>query len=311
VEVVVAERVEVAGGVAMFRLESPVGNALPAWTPGAHIDIVLSDDLTRQYSLCGSSEDPSRWEIAVLREPDSRGGSAHMVDHVGVGDTLTTQGPRNHFPLEAAPAYRFVAGGIGITPLVPMIEAAERAGSDWRLLYGGRERASMALADELVGKYGDRVLLRPQDEFGLLDLVGYFADLPADALVYCCGPEPLLGAITDVSQDWPSGVLRLERFAPKEADAGAVDTEFEVELSQTGVTVLVPADRSVLDVAEEAGAFVISSCTEGTCGSCETTVLDGIPDHRDSVLDAEAREANDSMMICVSRCRGPKLVLDL
>ena len=191
-----------------------------------------------------------------------------------------------------------------------MIRAAEAAGADWELVYGGRRRASMAFLDELA-QYGDRVSIRPQDETGLLDLDDLLGTPRPDTLVYCCGPEPLLAAVERRCTAWPSRSLHVERFAPK-PQAEPVRTEaFEVVLQQSELTLTVPPDRSILSVVEEAGVGVLSSCAEGTCGTCETTVLDGEPDHRDSVLSEEERRADDCMMICVSRSCSPRLVLDL
>jgi ferredoxin-NADP reductase len=223
---------------------------------------------------------------------------------------VRVRGPRNHFPLLPSPRYLFVAGGIGITPILTMVAAAEATGARWELVYGGRRRASMAFLDELAG-YGERVAVRPQDEFGLLDLDALLGTPQPDTLVYCCGPEPLLAAVEQRCADWPSGSLRVERFTAKPLTEPVLTGAFEVELAQSGLTLTVPPDRSILDVAEDAGVNVMSSCSEGTCGTCETPVLDGEPDHRDSVLTEEEQAANDCMMICVSRSRCPKLVLDL
>ncbi|MFJ1968333.1 PDR/VanB family oxidoreductase [Streptomyces sp. NPDC087903] len=305
-ELVVERRESAADGVLALTLRHPLGEDLPAWEPGAHIDVVLGPGLERQYSLCGDPADRSGWRIGVLREPDGRGGSAYVHERLGAGDTVRVRGPRNHFRLESAPRYRFVVGGIGITPVLPMLAAAEAAGAEWTLLYGGRTRASMAFTAELE-RYGDRVTIAPQDETGLLDLASVLDGLPAGTLVYSCGPGPLLDA---VERRCPSGVLRVERFQPKEREAGA-DTEFEVVLERSGRTLTVAPDVSVLDTVRAAGVEVLFSCTEGTCGTCETDVLEGAPDHRDSVLSDEEREAGETMLICVSRCRGKRLVLDL
>ncbi|MET9869057.1 PDR/VanB family oxidoreductase [Streptomyces sp. NPDC006386] len=293
-------------GVLALTLRHPLGEPLPAWEPGAHVDVLLGPGLERQYSLCGDPADRTAWRIAVLREPDGRGGSAHVHERVAEGDTIRVRGPRNNFRLEPAPRYRFVAGGIGITPILPMVAAAEAAGAEWTLLYGGRTRDSMAFGEELA-RYGDRVTIAPEDETGLLDLPSVLDDVPEDTLVYCCGPGPLLDA---VEARCPSGVLRVERFRPKEQETGDA-TEFEVELARTGRTLTVSPDVSVLDAVRAAGVEVLYSCTEGTCGTCETDVLDGEPDHRDSVLTDEERAAGETMLICVSRCRGKRLVLDL
>jgi ferredoxin-NADP reductase len=305
-ELVVERREFAAEGVLALTLRHPLGEQLPAWEPGAHIDVVLGPGLERQYSLCGDPADRSAWRIAVLREPDGRGGSAHVHEQLGQGDKVRVRGPRNHFELRSAPRYRFLAGGIGITPILPMLAAAEAAGAEWTLLYGGRTRRSMAFTSEL-GRYGDRVTVAPQDETGLLDLASVLDDVPEGTLVYCCGPGPLLDA---VEERCPGGILHMERFQAKEQQAGH-ETEFEVELAQSGRTLTVAPDVSVLDAVRAAGVEVLFSCTEGTCGTCETDVLDGTPDHRDSVLTAEEQESGETMMICVSRCRGKRLVLDL
>lgn len=305
-ELVVDRRELAAEGVLALTLRHPLGELLPAWEPGAHIDVVLGPGLERQYSLCGDPADRTAWRIAVLREPEGRGGSAHVHERLGTGDEIRIRGPRNRFPLHSAPRYRFVAGGIGITPLLPMLAAAEAAGAEWTLLYGGRTRSSMAFTEELR-RYGDRVTVAPQDETGLLDLGPVLGEAGEGTLVYCCGPGPLLDAM---ERHCPPGALHIERFRPETQDTGG-DTGFEVVLSRSGRTLAVPADASVLDTVRAAGVEVLYSCTEGTCGTCETDVLEGTPDHRDSVLTDEEREAGGTMLICVSRCLGKRLVLDL
>ncbi|WP_119729357.1 PDR/VanB family oxidoreductase [Thermomonospora amylolytica] len=309
IEVVVDHRERVAEGVVALTLRAADGGPLPAWSPGAHIDLLLGEDLVRQYSLCGDPADTSAWRVAVLREPDGRGGSAHVHDHLVPGTKLEVRGPRNNFPLVPSPRYLFVAGGIGITPILPMVRAAQAAGADWRLVYGGRRRATMAFLDELAAlaaPAGERVDVRPQDETGLLDLDGLLRDLPDGTPVYCCGPEPLLAAM---EERCAPDVLHVERFVPRAVEGP--DEEFEVELAVTGTTLTVPAGRSILETVEAAGVQVLSSCREGTCGTCETGVLDGVPDHRDSILSEEERRTCEFMMICVSRARSPRLVLDL
>ncbi|QJY48271.1 PDR/VanB family oxidoreductase [Pseudonocardia broussonetiae] len=301
IELVVDDRSEVADGVVALRLRDPSGADLPAWEPGAHVDLVLEDDLVRQYSLCGDPADRTSWRVAVLREPDGRGGSSFVHDTLRAGDTVRVDGPRNHFALEPAERYVFVAGGIGITPILPMLDAATAAGAQWRLLYGGRTAASMAFADDLRAAHGDRVELRPQDEHGLLDLDGLDAE---GTLVYCCGPPPLLAAVEE-----RCAAARVERFAAVAVD-GPVGA-FEVELASSGTTLAVPADRSVLEVLEDAGVGILSSCREGTCGTCETGVLSGEVDHRDALLTADERAAHDTMFVCVSRAACARLVLDL
>jgi ferredoxin-NADP reductase len=308
--VVVARRRE-AEDVVGVQLALPSGGQLPAWTPGAHIDVLLPGGLTRQYSLCGDPADRDRWRIAVLRESEGRGGSRWIADELAQDATVPVRGPRNNFPLRPSGRYVFVAGGIGITPLLPMIASADADGVDWVLHYGGRTRASMAFLGELAA-YGDRVRVYPQDEVGLLDL-DTLLDVPAaDTLVYCCGPAGLIDAVQLRCRDRGAGVLHVERFAPVETAGGnGEDTGFDVVCARSEVTVAVPAGTSVLKALEQAGVPVLSSCTEGICGTCETTVLEGEPEHRDSLLTEEERAAGDMMMICVSRCRGARLVLDL
>jgi ferredoxin-NADP reductase len=293
-----------------LTLRRPAGEELPAWAPGAHVDVILTEDLTRQYSLCGDPADPHTYRLGVLRDPNGRGGSLHVHDRLQVGDVVRIRGPRNNFALAPSPRYLFIAGGIGITPILVMIAAAEAAGADWRLVYGGRQRASMAFLDELA-RYGDRVTVCPQDETGLLDLDTLLGTPQAGTLVYCCGPEPLLNAVEQRCATWPRRALHVERFSAKPLTAPARAEAFEVVLARSELTLTVPRDRSILDVVDEAGVGVLSSCAEGTCGTCETPVLDGEPDHRDSVLDEDERQAGACMMICVSRSRSPRLVLDL
>ena len=299
----------VARDVVALTLARPDGEALPEWTPGAHIDLVLGEDLVRQYSLCGRTEDTDTWRVAVLREPESRGGS-ERVHQLAAGDTVRVRGPRNHFPVVAAKSYLFVAGGIGITPLLPMISEVDASGAEWQLHYGGRTRESMAFAEELA-KYGDRVHLVPQDEQGMLDLEGILGTPRPGTLVYTCGPEPLLNAVEDRCSTWLPGSLHLERFAARAATGDSEDADFEVLLQRSGKTVHVPAGRSIFEVVREAGVSVLGSCLEGICGTCETEVVDGEIDHRDSVLDEEERASNETMMICVSRCKSGRLTLDL
>ncbi|MEV0621428.1 PDR/VanB family oxidoreductase [Nonomuraea sp. NPDC050404] len=309
-ELVVRGKKEIADGVVRLDLRDPDGGPLPEWEPGAHVDLVLDDGLVRQYSLCGDPADRSRYLLAVLREQDGRGGSRHVHDRLTPGDTVGVRGPRNHFPLVPAARYLFLAGGIGITPLLPMLATATARQVPWRLVYGGRTRASMAFLDDLAAAYGGRVAVCPQDEMGLLDLAAELGRPAPGTAVYCCGPEPLLRAVETACAAWPAGSLHTEHFAPR-TDLGGPDEEFEVTLAATGRTLPVPADRSLLEVLEEAGIAIMTSCTEGTCGTCETPVLDGVPEHRDTVLTETERAAGRSILVCVSRSRTPRLVLDL
>ncbi|MFF0732288.1 PDR/VanB family oxidoreductase [Streptomyces chartreusis] len=295
-----------ADGVLSVELARPDGKPLPAWTPGAHLDLHVGG-FVRQYSLCGDPADPTAYRLGVLNEPSSRGGSRHVHTKLRPGQSVHAVGPRNHFALEPAASYVFLAGGIGITPILAMARCAERDGVPYRLIHGGRSRASMAFGAELSALDGD-VTLVPQDEHGHPDLAAALRDLPADALVYCCGPEPLLKA---VEKACPTGQLRVERFAAPVVERDGDDTAFEVECRRSGVTLNVDAGTSVLEAAENAGLAVASSCRDGICGSCETRVLAGTPDHRDFLLSEAERATGETMMLCVSRCASDRLVLDL
>ena len=216
-DVMVSEAEAIADDVVLLTLAVEGEVRLPAWTPGAHVDLLLGDDLVRQYSLCGSPLEHGHYLVAVLRTPDSRGGSA-AVHALSRGDRLRIRGPRNHFPLVSSRRYVFIAGGIGITPMLPMIEEADAAGADWVLHYGGRTSASMAFCD-LLAKYGDRVRLVPQDQEGLIDVPGILGSPSPGTLVYSCGPEPLLRAVEEACHGWPANTLHLERFSAKERAA--------------------------------------------------------------------------------------------
>ncbi|MFI6954086.1 PDR/VanB family oxidoreductase [Nocardia sp. NPDC050408] len=303
--VTVADRRTLADGIVELTLSVTEGH-VPKWQPGAHIDLILRPDLVRQYSLCGDPDDHDRLTVAVLREPNSRGGSAYVHDRLTVGERVRIRSPRNNFPLRDAQRYRFIAGGVGITPLLPMIRTVAARGGEWSLHYGGRTRASMAYLPELSAL--GPIEVWPQSETGPLDLDAILSNPDPGTLVYCCGPESLLSAVESrCAAIWPADALHLERFAPKPTEV-TVDSAFDVECAQSGVTVHIPANTSILDAVEQAGIAVLSSCREGTCGTCETVVLDGIPDHRDSILTPQD---TDVMMICRSRAHTPLLVLDI
>ncbi|MER0445251.1 PDR/VanB family oxidoreductase [Streptomyces sp. Edi4] len=299
----VTERTEPAEGVVRLRLEALDGADLPAWEPGAHLDLVLPSGLVRQYSLCGDPADRTSYTIATRLIADGRGGSREVHEQLQEAVELSVRGPRNRFPLVASPSYVFVAGGIGITPVLPMIRAVEAAGVPWRLLYGGRSRAAMPFLDEIEG-FGARVSVVAEDESGLPDLAAFLAACPADAAVYCCGPEPLMDAVAAVLG--PGRLPHLERFAPGAASTGA---GFEVELRRSGRTLAVPADRTLLSVLRAEVPGISYSCEQGFCGTCQQRVIEGEMDHRDELLTDAERE--DSLLVCVSRSRGGRLVLDL
>nr|WP_306454229.1 PDR/VanB family oxidoreductase [Rhodococcus sp. ACS1] len=306
---VLSRKDRVASGVVQLTLTDPRDGQVPEWSPGAHIDLVLPGDLIRQYSLCGDPADRSELVVAVLREPRSRGGSAFVHDRLREGDVIPVRGPRNAFPTVGSERYLFIAGGIGITPIVPMAVRAAEKGADWRLLHGGRKRASMAFSADLAARYPGLVEIRPQDESGLLDLPGLFAGPDESAAIYCCGPEPLIAAVEEHAALWPASTLHVERFAGR--SWVGEDRPFELRLARSGRTVLVPAAMSALDALAGAGIEVPTSCREGVCGTCETVVLEGAPEHRDALLTEEERAEDVVFFPCVSRAKGPCLIVDL
>ncbi|GAA1398289.1 PDR/VanB family oxidoreductase [Pseudonocardia kongjuensis] len=305
-ELEVVRRVDEAEGVVSLQLAAPAGRTLPAWEPGAHIDVVLPDGSARQYSLHGTG---AEWEISVLDVRDGRGGSRWIHANAQEGTALRVRGPRNHFALVQAERYIFIAGGIGITPIIAMVREAERRGADWRLVYGGRSRSSMAFAKELE-ELGDRVHLVPQDTEGLIDIAEALGAPQAGTAVYCCGPEPLLESVEAACQAWPAGTLHVERFSALPVDTSH-DGSFEVVAQRTGISAVVPPDRSVLDVLADHGIDIPTSCGEGVCGTCETRVLEGEIEHRDALLSDAERAENTVMMVCCSRARSARLVLDI
>ncbi|HTK63766.1 MAG TPA: PDR/VanB family oxidoreductase [Pseudonocardia sp.] len=295
-----------AEDVVSLYLVAPDGAALPRWRPGAHVDVVLPSGRQRQYSLCGDPADPRGYRIAVRLIPDGDGGSQEIHQTLRAGQPLRVRGPRNAFRLVEATSYRFVAGGIGITPILPMVGAAAANGVPWRLDYLGRTRGSMPFLAELASLREGTVAIRPDDEFGPPDIARLLADVRPSNAVYVCGPPPMLDVARALFD--PTGDLRelhTERFSPPPVVGG---TPFEAELRRTGVTVEVGAEESVLAAVRREVPSVAYSCRQGFCGSCKTTVLAGRVEHRDSVLLDQERA--DSMLICVSRGHD-RLVLDL
>jgi ferredoxin-NADP reductase len=297
-----------ATDVLSLTLVDPAGSSLPAWEPGAHIDFTPAAGLTAQYSLCGQTHAPE-WRIAVLLQREGKGVSQHIHERTRPGDLVRASEPRNHFALVDAQSYLFIAGGIGITPIVPMIDEVSRQGKPWRLAYGGRKRDSLAFADSLQ-RHGSAVQLYPADETGRLPLDALLNPVHEGCAIYCCGPESLIAAVEDWlgSRDRPAP--HVERFKPKPRDDSNA-RPFQVKLARSKTTLEIPADKAIIDVLELHNVFVPTSCREGTCGSCETRVLCGAIDHRDSLLSAEERQRQDTMMICVSRAAGDTITLDL
>ncbi|KAF5580890.1 cytochrome P450 monooxygenase [Fusarium pseudocircinatum] len=290
------------------------GEKVPKWSPGSHIDVQAGTIGYRQYSICSKPSDDQHIQIAVLRENDT-GASNWIHQNTISGSRMLIRGPRNHFSLEFGPRKTiFIAGGIGITPIIPMAEAAKEAGVDYFILYLGRSKNGLAFVNELIEEHGDRFTLWVSQDQGRkrFDLKSFLQqEYLSDLRVYCCGPEALLTGVEEALADAPPGVLRLERFAAHNAGNEKPNTSFDVVLARSNKVLRIPEDKSVLEVINEAGAGVLSTCNTGVCGTCEVRVLDGLVDHRDVVLTHSEKAEGKSMMPCVSRCLGKKLTLDL
>jgi ferredoxin-NADP reductase len=316
----VQRRFPVGARSTAFDLEAADGAPLPTWTPGAHIELLLplpGGQAVRPYSLCGAAFDGATWRIAVLREAQSRGGSAYLCDELEVGDTLLARGPNNHFVFTPAPRVHFLAGGIGITPLLGMARGCAAQGSDWRMTYMSRNEAEVNMASDLARLPQERVELYFSGLRGRLDLREWIRELNEGDVVYACGPMRLLDDLEHMRAEalaqraarghWQ---LHLERFANPNRRAGESDA-FEVVLARSKKTLRVARDETLLGVLKRAGIDVPSSCCEGVCGTCEQAVLAGIPDHRDAVLSELERQQGNYMMVCVSRALSASITLDL
>lgn len=301
--------------VRLARIESD--KPLPAWEPGAHIDVYLPDGTTRQYSLCGDPRDLSSWQIAVLREPESRGGSIFIHDQLRVGERLLVTRPKNNFKLEDAPYHALVAGGVGITPMMAMAEHLARAGSPFHLTYGGRTADSMAFRSRLSA-LGERVTFLAEDTDGRPDLDAVVKNLPSGGLVYVCGPVGLLRAVqtaAEAAHGPDQDIVRFELFSRAgvtAAEPAALDADtYELVLTESGHTLRLKPEANILEVVLALGVEVENDCRDGICGSCLTAVRSGMVDHRDLVLTKKERAAMDRMLICVSRPTCPRLELEL
>lgn len=299
----------------LSRIES--ADPLPVWEPGAHIDVYVADGTTRQYSLCGDPRDRSYIQIAVLREPDGRGGSAFIHDQLRVGDRLLVTRPKNHFTLEDAPYHALVAGGIGITPIMAFAEQLHRQGRPFHLTYGGRTAGSMAFRSRLAA-LGDQVSFFAEDQDGRPDLDKIVRDLPEGGLVYVCGPLGLLRAVQSAADSVlgpDQDVVRFELFSRAGLDppeSAALDADhYQLVLTKSGHTLRLEPEANILDVVLALGVEVENDCRDGICGSCITHVVAGTVDHRDLVLTKKEQAAMDKMLICVSRPTCPRLELEL
>lgn len=288
------------------------GSTLPRFEAGAHIDLILADGLRRSYSLYRPYGAGKSYAVAVHLDPNSKGGSAYIHQTLRVGDKLKISMPKNHFPLnETAAKSVFIAGGIGITPMVCMIARLAELGRPWELHYGARSRSAAAFLPEIEALAGTgKVVTHFDDEAGgaLMDLAAIFAASP-QAHFYCCGPEPMLAAYEKAGQAVPRAQVHAEYFSATEE--AAREGGYEIVLNRSGKVLDVPAGKTILDVLIEHKVNVPFSCSDGVCGTCETRVLEGRPDHRDAVLSDEERAAGDVIMVCCSGSKSARLVLDL
>ncbi|MEU9823281.1 PDR/VanB family oxidoreductase [Pseudonocardia alni] len=295
--------------VVSVELERVDGAPLPAWAPGAHIDLRLPNGHVRQYSLCGPRTPGANYRIGVLREEASSGGSEYVHTFLRPGQRVGIGAVRNHFELQPAPHHVFIAGGIGITPIYAMIDSLA-ADASWHLYYAGRSRRTMAFADELEARFPDRVTVATDDSGRFLDLDAILAEAPPGTAVHSCGPRGLLDALTELAPARPHVTVHTERFAA--TDKGdLVNTEHVLHCRRSDRKIDVPADKPFLVALREAGLHVESSCANGLCGTCEVRVLEGTPDHRDDILSGPARDRTDVMYVCVSRAVDRDIVLDL
>ena len=307
----VASKRAVAMGTVCFEFVSPDGAALLAFTPGAHLTVVTPLGVRRNYSLCSDAADTSRYEIAVKRDANGRGGSMSLVDNVEQGDQVSISVPRNNF--ELAPRtndFIFIAGGIGITPILSMMRHVQRLdGANFRLYYCTRDAESTAFLDVLRDELADRMTLHHDlgDVYKAYDFWPIL-ETPRRAHVYCCGPKGLMESVADMSGHWPSGSIHFESFGV-DAKAFAENVSFSVRLQKSGRSIGVSKEQTMLEALRDNGLTMRSSCESGTCGSCKTGLISGDVDHRDMVLLEEERAGH--VMPCVSRARFGELVLDL
>ena len=297
-----------APGILSYELRALDGGELPAFTAGAHVDLSLPGGLVRSYSLINPQSERHRYVIAVQKDRASRGGSKWVHDSVRPGDVLTLDGPRNNFSLnEAAPHSIFIAGGIGITPILSMTERLSSLGRPWELVYCARTRAAAAFVERLKGA----VRFNFDEEPGgkVLDIAQVVSAAPADAHLYCCGPNGMLAAFEAATAGLPRERVHVEYFTAKEAPA--TEGGFTVVLAKSRREFTVPPGKTILETLLDAGLDVAYSCREGVCGTCETKVLEGTPDHRDLILTEEEQASGGTMMICCSGSRTARLILDL
>lgn len=310
---VVTKKGPVAEGIVSFELRDPEGGPLAPFTAGAHVTVRVPSGANRNYSLCNDPDETDRYVIAVKRDSAGRGGSVSMTDDVAEGDRIDVSAPRNEFGLsERARSFVFVAGGIGITPILSMMRYLKNTGGPrFKLYYLTRSPETTAFVDELSGAEWKPHVVIHHDHGDLahaFDFWPVFEKPGSGTHVYCCGPRALMDSVRDMTGHWPQGSVHFESFGVDQSRA-AQNTPFSVKLGRSGRTFEIPKDRSILEILRDNGIRAPSSCESGTCGSCRTTLCAGEADHRDMVLGDD--EKRDHIMICVSRAKSEELVLDL
>ncbi len=302
----------IAAGIQLFELRDPSGGALPEFSAGAHLTLRTPGGLLRKYSLCNDPADKDNYVIAVKRDPAGRGGSVDLVDHVKAGDALEVSPPENAFPLSpGVKNFIFIAGGIGITPIMAMIRHLASSGlAGFKLYYLTRDAASTAFLDELAApEWRSKVTIHHDggDPARILDLWPVL-EKPGPAHVYCCGPRPLMDAVRDMTGHWPRSQIHFESFADAEQTRLADNKPFRLRLARSNAVLEVDSHHSIVQAMRALGYETPTSCESGTCGTCRTVLLQGEAEHRDLVLTPE--EQAGQIMICVSRSRSPELVID-
>ena len=298
-----------ADGVLSLDLSAPEGSDLPEFTAGAHVDLHMPNGQSRQYSLCGDPADRKTYRLGI-RQVD--GGAVTSVVHrqLRPGALLEVSAPRNNFPLLPAPNYLFIAGGIVITPMLPMLREANACGAKWTLLFCVRRHEDAPFLAEAQSLGGD-VVLHASALGTRLDVEARLATVEPDTQIYCCGPEKLMVEVETHSRHWPEGSVHFEWFSARARPEDEVSDGFELVCARSHLTLNVPSEKTVVQVLLDAGIQIPLSCEQGICGSCECRVLEGQVDHRDSILSTAEQLANETMMVCVSRAKSPRLVLDL
>ena len=312
----VAAKHQEATGIVSFELIEAGGRPLPSFSAGSHVDVDIAEGLTRQYSLCNDPAESHRYQIAVLRDPNTRGGSAAMHDRIQVGDEIAISAPKNHFPLaHEAKKSLLLAGGIGVTPILCMAERLAVTGSDFEMHYLTRSKDRAAFFDRISrSRFASRVQFHFDDgpDAQKFDIAGRLATPDPGTHVYVCGPKGFMDAVLNTARarGWPEPQLHYEFFSADVAPS-ATDESFEVQIASSGRIVVVPKDKTVVQALAEAGIEILTSCEQGVCGTCITRVLEGVPDHKDLYFTPEEHAANDQFTPCCSRAKSARLVLDL